>query len=110
MLNEPALTEDLPKEDKIVTTEEEIEAFMIIKAILRKVVDPKRVALRDSQSYCAILLDDNNRRPICRLNFNTKQRSVSVALADKSFEKIEIDDLNDIYAFAEKLEATIKFY
>jgi hypothetical protein len=108
--NEPALTEDLPKEDKIVTTEEEIEAFMIIKAILRKVVDPRRVTLRDSQSYCAILLDDNNRRPICRLNFNTKQRSVSVALADKSFEKIEINDLDDIYAFAEKLEATVKFY
>ncbi|MEZ4464831.1 MAG: hypothetical protein R3F60_14560 [bacterium] len=42
---------------------EEVEAHQIIRAIL-EVTEPSRVALRDGKSYCAILFDDNNRRPI----------------------------------------------
>lgn len=29
--------------------------------------------MRDSKSYCAILLDNNNRKPVCRLWFNRSQ-------------------------------------
>ncbi|WP_419585321.1 type I restriction endonuclease, partial [Thiolapillus sp.] len=36
-----------PKNDGIETTEEEIEAYNIIKAILRNVIDVKRVVMRD---------------------------------------------------------------
>ena len=46
----------------IVTTAEEIEGYELVKTIVSEVVDPERVFMRDSQSYCAILLDDNNRR------------------------------------------------
>ena len=38
----------------------------IIKSILRKVVDSNRIDYRDSESYLGILLDDNNRKWICR--------------------------------------------
>lgn len=34
-------------------------------------VDPKRIVMRDAKSYCAILLDDNNRKSIARLHFNS---------------------------------------
>ena len=30
--------------------------------------------MRDAQSYCAVLLDDNNRKPLCRLMFNKSNR------------------------------------
>lgn len=46
---------------KIATT---IDA--IIKSILRKVVDSNRIDYRDTESYLGILLDDNNRKWICR--------------------------------------------
>ena len=49
----------------IVTTEEEIEGYLIIKSILRKEIEVGRIFMRDNQSYCGILLDDNNRKPIC---------------------------------------------
>lgn len=94
----------------IVTTEEEHEGFLIIRAILREVVDPSRVAMRDAQSYCAIFLDDTNRKPLARLHFNTSQKYVGVFDADKNEERIPIDSLNDIYDLAERLKATPGYY
>lgn len=53
------------------TTEEEIAGYNIVRAIAAKVVDPKRIVMRDAKSYCAVLLDDNNRKTIVRLHFNS---------------------------------------
>jgi hypothetical protein len=68
---EPPLEDDGPK---VITTAEEIEAYYIVKSILRPYVDIKRVIMRDVQSYCGILLDDNNRKPICCFHFNAAQK------------------------------------
>lgn len=53
------------------TTEDEIAGFNIVRAIAAKAVDPKRIVMRDAKSYCAVLLDDNNRKTIARLHFNS---------------------------------------
>lgn len=53
------------------TSEEEVAGFNIVRAIAARVVDPKRVFMRDAKSYCAVLLDDNNRKTIVRLHFNS---------------------------------------
>lgn len=60
--------------DSVLTTEDELEGFYIVKSIVRSAVDPNRVFMRDTQSYCGVLLDDNNRKPICRLLFNSSQK------------------------------------
>jgi len=97
--------------DQINTTLEEIEGFHIIRAILRDTVGAKRVFMRDAQSYCAILLDDNNRRPICRLRFNSAQRLVlGLFDANKEEEKVSIADLDDLYLHADRLRATAASY
>jgi predicted type IV restriction endonuclease len=57
---------------------EEIEGLHAVRAILREQVNPKRIVMRDAQSYCAILLDDNNRKAICRLRFNNASKSWSI--------------------------------
>lgn len=93
----------------IVTTEEETEAFNIVKAIVREVVDVKRVAMRDTKSYCGILLDDNNRKPICRLHFNTAQKYLEV-IKQKKGERIPIDEVDDIFEHASNLKATVAEY
>ena len=71
-----ALEADNNKVSKIITTEEEIEAFNVVKAILRQKIDAQRIHARDTQSYFGVLLDDNNRKPLCRLHFNTKQKYI----------------------------------
>lgn len=100
---------DESTESGIETTQEEIDAFNIVKAILREIVDVKRIAMRDAKSYCAILLDDNNRKPICRLNFNTRQKYLTV-FENKTEMRIDIDGIDDIFKQADRLKAVIKEY
>lgn len=107
---EPPVVNETNSQDGIVTTEEEIMGYMIVKSILAEIVDIKRVVMRDALSYCAILLDDNNRKPICRFYFNTKKLSVGIMNADKNFVKYEITAPEDIYGLKEHLLAVVKMF
>ncbi|WP_413794458.1 MULTISPECIES: type I restriction endonuclease [unclassified Pseudomonas] len=102
-------TNDAP-EDRVLTTMEELEGFHIIKAIVRTVIDSKRIAHRDTQSYFGILLDDNNRKPIARLHFNRTQKYLGIFDKDKNETRHPIDSLDQIYEFSESLKETIAFY
>ena len=99
---------DDTEDDGIVTTEEEIAAYRIIKAIACSEVDPARITMRDAKKYCAIFLDDNNRKPVARLFFNTKQKYIGLFDAEKKCERQPIDDLNGIYAFAEEIRSEVR--
>jgi len=102
---------ELPvKDNLIVTTPEETEGFLIIRAILREVVDVKRVIGRDTQSYFGVLLDDNNRKPICRLHFNRTQKYLGLFDNQKNETRTSIADLDAIYQYADQLKATVSFY
>ncbi len=101
---------DTEGEKKIVTTVEELEAYSIVKAILREVVDPKRVAQRDQATYFSVLLDDNNRKPLCRLWFNSGQKYVGLFDGDKKEERVAIDGLDEIFELADRLKSTVALY
>ncbi len=95
---------------EIETTEDEINGYLIVKAIASKVVSPSKVFLRDSKSYCAILFDDNNRKPICRFRFNTAQKYLSLFDSEKKEIKHAINDLDDIYKHADAIVAMLEGY
>lgn len=95
----------------IVTTKEEQDAYYVIKAIARGLVDVSRVTMRDAKSYCSIILDDNNRKPVCRLWFNGKRtRYLGLFGPDKTETKVQIEAVDDIYRYADELLATIGGY
>jgi len=98
------------EETGIITTEEEMEGFYIVRAILYETIDPERVVLRDFKNFCNILLDDTLRKPICRFYFNTKQKNVSFFDENKKEEKVPIDKLSEIYNYTEKLKTTVAYY
>lgn len=95
---------------EIHTTEEEIEGFFVIKSILRDSINVKRVHIRDTKSYCGILLDDNNRKPICRLWFNRTQKYLGVLDADKNEVRHPIEEIDDIYQYADAIKAIVVAY
>lgn len=97
-------------DNKIITTEEEIQGFYIVKAILASTLDIERVTMRDAQSYCAILCDNNNRRPLCRLHFNAKQKYVEIFDDNKVGKREPISTVADIYKYADAIIATAKSY
>ena len=72
---------------------------------------PERVALRDVQSYCNVLLDDNQNKRICRLRFNNPQKKqLGLFDADKTERKVPIRSLDDLYQFADQLIAAVNRY
>ncbi len=100
---------EAPKlENSVVTTEEEIEGYLVVKAILREISDPARVVMRDTMSYCGILLDDTNRKPICRLHFNAQSaKYIEIFCAEKKGTRHKIESLNDLYKYADQLKTTV---
>lgn len=98
------------KEPKIETTEEEKEGFMIVKTILRQKIKPNRIVSRDAQSYFAILLDDNNRKTICRLYLNGSKRYIGIFDEQKKETRTEIITVDDIFKYAELLHKTVEKY
>lgn len=102
-----AITEDEQRKDLVDTTDIEFEGFYLIKSIVRKIVDPKRVSFRDNQSYLAVLLDDNNRKTICRLHLNRAKKYIGIMDEQKNETRHEIAVLDDIYQFADQIKATL---
>ena len=54
-------------------------------------------------SSFGILLDDNNRKPICRLHFNAGQKYIGLFDRDKKETRHPINDVIDIYKFSKDL-------
>ncbi|WP_430591482.1 type I restriction endonuclease [Humidisolicoccus flavus] len=96
--------------DGIETTLEEIEAFQIVRAIICSEVAPSRIVQRDTKSYFGVLLDDNNRKPLARLHFNTAQHYIGLFDENKVETRHAITRNDEIYAFADQLRAAVHFY
>lgn len=96
-------------EEEIVTTEEETEGYMIVKAIVRDTIKPNRVVMRDAKSYCAVLVDNNNRKPLTRLHFNRAIKYISLFDGEKE-ERVQIESLDHIYDYTDRLRATAAKY
>ncbi|MEN2436779.1 type I restriction endonuclease [Weeksellaceae bacterium A-14] len=107
-----SIDENADKETpKYITTEEEIEGSQIVKAILREILPASRIAFRDTQSYFGILLDDNNRKPLCRLHFNSSNKYLELFNNGKdNGEKKLLSSIDDIYNFKTELLETVKNY
>src|SRR5699024_1595575 len=101
--------EDIREEPKIVTTEEEKEAYFIIKSIIRPLVDIGRVQLNDKQTYCAIQLD-HTRQPIARLFFGGINKHFTTFSEKKKQTRHDIEELNDMYKYADAIKESVKLY
>src|SRR5690606_26674503 len=105
-----AVEADLDRDTEIETTLEELEGYHIVKAIACGDVRPQRITQRDAKSYFAVLLDDNNRKPIARLHFNGKQKYLGVLDSDKVETRHPITDLDEIYSHADEIRESVRRY
>lgn len=85
------------EEGAVITTEDEVAGFNIIRAIAAREIVPKRIVMRDAKSYCAILLDDNNRRTIARLHFNSPTARYFGSFVGKEETRHPVLDPIEIY-------------
>jgi hypothetical protein len=103
------IDEPVAEDPEIVTTDEEREGYMIIKAIVRDTIAAKRVHMRDAKSYCAILIDNNNRKPLARLHFNRSVKYVGFFDGENE-ERVIVESLDQIYEYSDRLRTTAKKY
>lgn len=97
--------------EQAVTSPEEIEGFHIVRAILRDHVATKRIYMRDALSYCAIILDDNNRKPICRLRFNNSEKLfIGLFNEKKEEERYPLAQVDDLYKHSDAIRAALTLH
>lgn len=89
---------------RIETTQEELEAFFVVKAITCESIDPKRMSYKDTLDYLSIIIDGNVRRWICRLYLSRSQKYiVTPGVSSNETNKILIDSIDDLYKLKPQL-------
>ncbi len=103
-------SEEVIEESKINTTVEELNAYAIVKSIVRKTIPVKRLTYKDTASYFGILVDDNTRKWLCRLIVGKNKNYLIIADESKKEIKYPIEVIDDIYNYENELLEVCKRY
>lgn len=112
------IAEDAPVTDEeperrspnIVTTEEELEAYFIIKNILSDTVDHHDITYKDTESYINILYKGNTRKWICRLKLTDSQKTLIVPDENKKDVKYQMQDIYELPQYKDALTEVLSRY
>lgn len=97
------------KEDEIITTEEELQAFYIIKSLFADKDDIKldKITYKDTKFYFGILLDNKTTKWFCRLYLNGGKKYFIVP-CENSEKRIDINEISELYKFKVELNAALE--
>lgn len=99
----------MDKESGVVTTQEELDAYNIVRSILRKSVDVSRITYKDYKSYFVVNIDNSQWSWICRVSIGARKKQIGIPVDQyKSCEWIQIDNMDDIFKYADRLEEALK--
>ena len=112
-VSEEATAKELPngvvfqdEEKGIVTTQEEIDAYNIIRSILRQYIDVKRIQYNDYKSYFTINLDGSTWWWICRLYLGKRKKQFCIPKDGYSTnEWVEIESIDDLFKYADRIKS-----
>lgn len=97
-------------EPESVSTNEEWEAFSIIKEALKDTLDINKLFIKHTESYTAFLYENNSRKWICRLISNNSQKTLVLPDENKKELKYPLIDIQSISQYTEKLSMVGKRY
>ena len=99
-----------------ITTDEELQGFSVVKALLYRTIELDRITYRDTLNYFSVTIDDKVTKWICRLYFNVSTKFIRFPEIDEEGNKtdrgpkIPINSINDLYNFKDKLIESVKMY
>lgn len=94
----------------VITTEEELEAYFIIKNLLDDTTDIHNVTYKDTESYFSVLYKGNTRKWICRLRLTENMKYLVVPDEAKKETRYTLKDVYDIRQYKEQLVAVLQRY
>lgn len=104
------LTIDSSEEIGIVTTNEELESYYIVKSILSEIVNPTDLYYKDTYSYFGVLYENKVTKWICRVFLKENVKFVVIPDEDKKDIRYEIENVTDIYKLKDKLITRLKTF
>ncbi len=95
----------MDKESGVLTTQEEMDAYNIVRSILREHIDAARITYKDYKSYFVVNLDNSEWWWICRIFIGARSKWIGIPSVEyKNNERIQIDSIDDIFKYADKLK------
>jgi len=99
---------DIEEKNKIITTQEELDGFAIVKAILFKVLPIEKIYCRDTASYFGVLFDNKNYKWICRLKVEKATKYLILPDGTPTGKKYPLENINSIFNYADELIESAK--
>ncbi|MVB11051.1 hypothetical protein CAFE_17530 [Caprobacter fermentans] len=103
--SEPAVPES-----KIVTTEEELEAFVIVKMILKDTVSLSDISYKDTINYFGVLYQGKTTKWICRFVFRGSHKYLILPDENKKEVKIELETIYQIADHSNEIVQVLQRY
>ncbi|MCF0162101.1 MAG: type I restriction enzyme HsdR N-terminal domain-containing protein [Fusobacterium necrophorum] len=102
-------------EEGPVTTEEELQAFAIVKALVHGIIDINKLTYKDTLNYFSVTLDDKVTKWVCRFYFNGSTKYIRFPEINENgtkdrAPKIMIESINDLYNYRDKIVESVKLY
>jgi len=94
----------------IVTTEEELEAYFIVKNMLSELADIRDITYKDTETYINILYKANSRKWICRFKLSETQKLLIIPDENKKDMKYSLEDIYSIAQYKNELIEVLKRY
>lgn len=91
-------------------TNEHWEILNIIKEILQNVIDVRKVSLKYTSAYIAVLYEKNTRKWICRITLSSAQQNLIIPDGNKNEVRFAINDISDLYNYSEQIIESARRY
>ncbi len=106
---EPTANDQPDDEPKIVTTPDELEAYFVVKNILKDSASMEDIVYKDNERYMSILYKGNPRSWICRLYFGSK-KVIAIPDENKKEVRYQLESVYDIEQYRDQLLSALGRY
>jgi len=90
----------------IVTTDDELQSYYIVKSIIGDIVPMKRISYKDTISYFSILLDGKVTKWICRIFLKENIKYIIIPNETDNI-RYTINSLEDIYKLSSEIKSRV---
>jgi hypothetical protein len=105
---EQPVAADTAPDDGVVTTQEELDAYNIVRSILRKEVDVSRITYKDYKSYFVVNIEGSMWKWICRLYLKANKYISFPHESGTGEDKFEIKSLDEVFNYSDRLVESLK--
>ena len=100
-------TAEAENSNDIVTTQEEIEALHIVRAICTSLVNLDRMMEKDTKNHCNIILDGESGKSFLRLHFNfVRKKKIAIFDQDEP-EVVSVTASSGLYQYKERIRKAL---